>query len=199
MRPQYKHVTIEKLTAGVLIAWPVRTIGYHAICEAKLTVEIRPVPEADWTDADRASKLKPSYLTVADPDGRNELHYWVRGGHVFSLLPEHYSVCARCGQLSPCAEQVIESELLLHRHALENKCCVCHQRLGARRGELLAQTPGGPVVQRYHTTKGTKCRRAYTLAAARDPEALERLRAEDEGRPYTPLRVPRTDDGVTSC
>lgn len=199
MRSDYKHAAIENLAAGVLIAWPIRHIGYSAICEVKLTVEIRSVPEADWTDDDRVASLKPSYLTITDPDGRNKAHYWVPGGHVFSLLPEHYSVCARCGQLTPCAEQVIEAELFFSRHAMENKCCVCHKRLGLRRGELLAQTPDGPVVQRYHTTKGTKCRRAFTLAAARDPEALERLRAEDEGRPYTPLRVPRSDDGVASC
>lgn len=198
MRSNYKHVAVEKLTAGVLIAWPVRQIGYHQICEPKLTVEVRPAPEADWTNDDRVARAKPSYVTVTDPDGRNETHYWVSGGHVFSVLPEHYPVCAHCGQLSPCAEQTIEAELFLHRHAQENKCCVCHKRLGNRRGELLVETPDGPVVQRYHTVKGTKCRRAFTLAAARDPEALERLRAEDEGRPYTPLRVPRSEGGVSS-
>lgn len=199
MRTQYKHATIEMLTAGVLIAWRVRYIGSHAICVAKLTTEIRPVPEVDWTDDDRITELKPRYLTLTDSDGRNEAHYRVPGGYIFTLLPEHYSVCARCGQLAPCEEQTIESELFLQRHAMENKCCVCNKRLGNRRGELLVQTPDGPVVQRFHTVKGTTCRRAFTLAAARDPEALERLRAEDEGRPYTPLRVPRSDDGVTSC
>jgi hypothetical protein len=198
VRSQYKHITVEKLAAGTLIAWPIRHIGYSTICEAKLAVEIRPVPEADWTNDDRVARQKPSYITITDPDGRNEAHFWVAGGHVFSLLPEHYGVCAHCGQLWPCVEQVIESELLLQRHAMENKCCVCNKRLGNRRGELLAQTPDGPVVQRYHTVKGSKCRRAFTLAAARDPEALERLRAEDEGRPYTPLRVPRTEGGASS-
>ena len=190
MREFRQPVATSQIEPGSLIAWPVRRVGYHQIHEPKLVVEVRPVPEADWTSDDRAAATKPLYLTVADPDGRNELHYWVGGESHFSVLGEHYDVCARCGQLSPCLDRIIESETLFQRHALENQCCVCRRHLGWRRGEVTVQTPDGPTVQRYHTVKGSPCRRAYTLAVARDSEALARLRAEDEGRPYFPAKNP---------
>lgn len=190
MRSNLKPVPVEQLKPGTPISWRIRHIGYSEICVPKLAVEVRLVPEADWTDEERIARRKPSYLTITDLDGKHEAHYRVPGGYAFGMLGEHYSVCARCGQLAPCEEQVLDSEMLLQRHTMENQCCVCQKRLGSRRGEVVVQTPDGPTVQRYHTTKRSRCRRAYTLAIARDPEALERLRAEDEGRPYFPAKKP---------
>jgi len=183
-----KSAAVEDLQPGTAISWCIRRISYAEICVPKLVVEVRPVPEVDWTNDERSAPLKPSYLTITDLNGRGEAHYHVTGKHRFGLLGEHYNVCAKCGQLTPCEEQVLDSETLMHRLAMDEQCCVCQKRLGWRRAEVTVQTPDGPAVQRYHTVKGTRCRRAYTLAIARDPEALARLRAEDEGLPYTPAK-----------
>lgn len=196
----YGRREVETLLPGRLIAWPIDNIDRHDIAVPKRVVEVREVPEVDRSDEDRQIVRSPHYLRITDPDGRNEEHYKVPGNHWgFEPLGEHYGICAACGQINPCRDQLIDKAVELQRHALDNRCCVCHKVLGWRIGELLVQTPDGPVVQRFHTVKGSKCRRAFTLAAARDPEALDRLRAEDEGRPYTPLRVPRSNGGVTSC
>lgn len=190
---------VETLSPGDVIAWPIDRLDHHDISVPKRVVEVREVPEVDRTDADRLHARPPHYLTITGLDGGEREHYEVAGNDWgFTVMGEHFGICATCGQINPCRDQLIDRAVKMQQYAMENKCCVCHKPLGWRIGELLVDTPEGQVVQRYHTVKGSKCRRAYTLAAARDPEALERLRAEDEGRPYTPLKKPQADGGVTS-
>jgi len=48
------------------------------------------------------------------PDGRHEakgLHRLVRAHYRLHVLPEHYAVCHRCGDLPPCREAVVDRQV----------------------------------------------------------------------------------------
>lgn len=97
------------------------------------------------------------------------------------LLTEHFPRCAQCGGLWPCRDELIDAEARAAAEALNARCVVCGDRWGTRMAEVKTETPDGVAVQRYHTRKGSTCRRAYLKVVANDPIALAELQREDAG------------------
>jgi hypothetical protein len=152
--------------AGAIIAFE------HA---AWRVVEVNPVPEDLWTDADHRAvkavkRYKPSstrpvpVMVVVRPvhlgddvrDRRRDKHLRHRDGvrwYIFSS--EHYPVCGKCHEPLPCREQLAEREAdiaikRMNRYTLPGVCPSCEDpvtiRTKVRTFDENLEMPGGPPV-----------------------------------------------------
>lgn len=171
----------KDLQPGDLIALDFEHIGIRTIRKALIVVDVQPTPEIDAPD-DRGYV----YLHAQPTSGTATKHYRLPAAHRVTLLAEHHPVCAHCGGLWPCRPAAIDETADSETRHVAMACVVCGKTGGDRWAEIRVETPEGVTTARYHTRKGSPCRKAYLRAAAKDPEALERLRAEDNGLPYRP-------------
>lgn len=91
---------------------------------------------ADWERHGRGDKpdratwrgrpVMVQVVPVADPKAK-PVHLRAPGSHQWPVLPEHYSVCAACGELPPCRHELAEQEA---------------DRVAARADVLMAIPPG---------------------------------------------------------
>ncbi|WP_435109792.1 hypothetical protein [Nocardiopsis synnemataformans] len=139
-------------------------------------LEVRRVPLADWKPEDHERLRRkadgqdpeewpdaPHYLIVRQVGSHQRTHWRTRARKsAWHLLPEHYAVCHRCGDVAPCREVLDEQvaaralERLARMEAILPGCCWgCGQPVTKRQktirfeGENL-DLPGGQEVV-FHT------------------------------------------------
>lgn len=134
------RTTYSRPDAGTLIAYD---RAPHRVIEA------RDVPAIDWPDEYRDAWVTsgmpdpwwraPYYLILQPHPHGKRRHLLVPGERRLALLPEHYAVCAVCGELSPCreitsqrsAEQVMERVEKLTR-IMPGCCWGCGEPITSR-------------------------------------------------------------------
>ena len=170
MSRQYLIINACDAQPGQLIAWTTERIGNYDLARAFLVVAV--------TRADNGSDRLEMQDAVTGQQVRTDP---CTGRIGVQVLSEHYPTCSQCGCLWPCRDALIESATREAAEDLNDCCVVCGSRWGDRMAEVRTETPDGVVVSRYHTRKGSACRRAYLKVVADDPIALEELRREDKG------------------
>lgn len=113
----------------------------------------RPQPvKAEWWD-------RPVVVVLQPERGGAEDHRIVQASRVWDVLPEHYAVCASCGELPPCREEEIEQETAsrmmetLRLMAIRPGACMgCGETIGGR--QKLVSFPG-PNLWRPDLPDGT--------------------------------------------
>lgn len=103
-RAPYRIVEIREMPFDL---WPAPYAeGWKAKFDAwasQATEEPAPDP-GTWRD-------RPINL-VLDPDqGGKARHIAARASYVWDVLPEHYAVCAQCGELPPCREEELDRQV----------------------------------------------------------------------------------------
>lgn len=114
-----------QLAPGVLVIWerqPWRVIAvderpddlwgekYEAEFAHHLKVwESRQLDDRPERSTWRGRPIAVQIVPVADPKA-DPLHLIGPGNHQWDVLPEHYSVCAACGELPPCRHELAEQE-----------------------------------------------------------------------------------------
>lgn len=117
-RPDYTH-SVQRPTVGDLMPYD------H---KAWRVIEVRDIPEGDWTDEERTQltsrtpeyqvknrpfvvTVRPIRITGNDPRARD--HDRMLGyprnsyGHIWDVYrDEHYPICNLCGEPTPCREQL---------------------------------------------------------------------------------------------
>jgi hypothetical protein len=141
----HRPTEIGKIPIGSLIAFdyrPHRLIEVHErafdlwppAIQAEFERESRSGPESWWARVQ----------TIAlQPDGRpgaKASHRLVRAHCRLHVLPEHYAVCHRCGELPPCREQVMDRQVA-------EATAVMDQAMALRPGDCHAC--GKPVTGRH--------------------------------------------------
>jgi hypothetical protein len=151
--------------------------------------DVTVVPQDQWTEAEWASALeiderhrdgmylrafpypRPTFVTAepyrpgpdADPDAGERWLRWrlFKRNNLARYPDEHYPVCARCGEPSPCREVMAGREAKraaerMGRFEAEGFCPACRQPVSAREGSETftwnLEIPGGPPVT-FHTRK----------------------------------------------
>jgi hypothetical protein len=109
-------LTTKRLEPGMLIAWENQPYRVIEIAERALV---------DWDDRfhepwEKSGRPDPAtwqyrpYALVIQHDretGAEPRHRISRADRTWTVLPEHYSVCARCGEIPPCRENLIVNEM----------------------------------------------------------------------------------------
>lgn len=115
------------------------------------------------------------------PSGKREHRGIPPGsGLLIDVIGEHHAVCSVCSQLWPCAHHRQDTEARAYAHRLAAACEVCGRSDGWRWATLRRELGNGEVSEeRFHTRKGSQCRRAYLRLITGDDRALEDLRRED--------------------
>lgn len=191
-------ILVEEVQPGDLIAVPLSQQDRYGSAERWLVVSARVLDRHDWSEEDttrhdeatQAGQMidligpsTPTILEVMPPDGQGEpeeLLFGCRlGGWTVHLLADHHPVCAQCGELWPCRHVHAAREARRFAGRMRMTCVCCGKQVASRYGQVVTQTPHGPVAALYCTRKGTRCRRAYIRAIGNDEKALAELRAED--------------------
>ncbi len=133
-------------------------------------VEVRPIPEVDWNDDERARvqgikpehqwKYWPQVVSLRPVAGGKVVHLGYRGRHIptkpWHVYPdEHYPVCGKCGEPTPCLEREAthnasrEAERMA-RYEVEDVCPACqgvitNRQRSVRFTENLVVPLGPPV------------------------------------------------------
>lgn len=116
--PRGTRSTFGDPDVGALIAWN------HAVWRV---VEVRPVPEDQWTDDERRTVaitmersrhkaipktvvVRPVHITSDDPRARrHDVHLRPSSHYMWEVYPdEHYPICASCHEPLPCREKSAE-------------------------------------------------------------------------------------------
>jgi hypothetical protein len=161
----------HELEPGDLIEWR------H---QAARVVEVRLVPEADWTDEDR-SRLnrfgpRPFYLALRIVGEQRDRHYRYSAGlsRLLRVLPEHYSVCSVDGELMPCAHTRQERIIVEAMERLERTCAHCQRVIEPGHMTIRVRTTGAnglPIAEvSYHGAKRWRHCRAAGIAALQEQE-----------------------------
>jgi hypothetical protein len=162
---------------GALIAWrhqAWRVIAVHDRAEVDWTGEDRAVlaalkPEFRDRARPRTVIVRPAAITIDDPRARDSDVSIACGGaryHVpFSVYPnEHYPVCARCGEPTPCRESMSEqlaAEAMQKssRYELTGVCPGCSEPVTTRQQAITFPenivVPFGPPVT-FHLRRGCR-------------------------------------------
>lgn len=161
---------------GALVAWN------HA---AWRVVETKPVPETEWTDAQRHEVavcredrrwrhipvtvvVRPVRITSDDPRARDhDIHLRPRNSYTtWHVYPdEHYPICASCLEPLPCreksAERIAEREINhMSRYETPGVCPACEEVVSARQKAHTFQQNlhvlGGPPVTFHVGRRGCR-------------------------------------------
>lgn len=148
--------------------WPYEHVVYRII-------EVKPVPESDWTDKEReyvASTVpayrqtvlpgyiavRPASITSGDVRDRDHDRHFRFGGRYMRLDvydDEHYPICAQCLEPLPCRDQMAErvsTEAITHmtRYETAGICPACEEVVSRRQQSQTwpdnAVIPQGPPV-----------------------------------------------------
>jgi hypothetical protein len=166
----------DQLQPGQLVHWEPRYDGHP---RDKLD------PGEIWTVVDR--RTADDGATVVQfqrPNGKRE-HRAITGPGVLLIgtVGEHHAVCCVCSQPWPCGHYRRDREADAYARRLNDACVVCGQTDGVRWGTVRRELGNGEVSEeRYHTRKGSQCRRAYLRLIAGDERALTALRFDDACR-----------------
>lgn len=191
MSHHYTRTYLHKLEPGQLVAIPRDHRRPFEGDDAWIVVSVTERAEVDWDEgvAEQMTGMggtpqPPMVLELAPLDGgRKHLHLAysaTQSGHRVKVLDEHYPKCSNCGGLWPCREVSAADTAERYRWAMDDACAHCGRGVsGSREGQIRTETPDGVVTTKYHTRKGSPCRRAYLAAVEGDPIALTALRRED--------------------
>lgn len=103
-RAPYRIVEIREKPDDL---WPEK---YEAAWKAEFdewarTPTDKPAPQrSTW-------RHRPVNVVVVPDGGGTEEHRVGPASYVFDVLPEHYAVCVRCGELPPCREEEVDREV----------------------------------------------------------------------------------------
>lgn len=187
----YAFTYLHELRPGQLVAVPRDHRRPFEGDDAWIVVSIRARDEVDWDEgvadwfhASWGTPQPPMVLELAPLDGgrqhRHLAYQASQSGHRVKVLDEHYPKCSGCGDMWPCRHVSNERVVEESRLAMDNACAHCGNSVnGAREGQVRTETPSGVVTAKYHTRKGSPCRRAYLAAVAGDPIAVAALERED--------------------
>lgn len=181
--------------SGTNRAWTPPEVGSLIALEHAVwrVIEIRYVPEVDWTDldrrraADRNAKplvvaLRPASLVGDDPKLRSrDVHLRGSTRSRWDVYPgEHYPVCGKCAEPLPCREQMADrmvdaATARMDQYSTSGVCPACSEPITSRQKTITfadnTEIPGGPPVM-FHARRG--CRFSATQYeekwAAADPE-----------------------------
>lgn len=162
---------------GQLIAWR------HSVWRV---VEINPVPEVDWTDAEGKRMaaylpqfrtqyapyhviVRPVAITGDDPRARDRdvhLRRTAGGSRAFDVYPnEHYPVCSQCQEPVPCREEMArkgaeDGMRKMNRYAMSGVCPACEEPITSRQRALITFDENlelpGGPPVTYHLRQGCK-------------------------------------------
>lgn len=161
----------ERLKPGMLIAWqdrrPRRVVKVYDRHPQDWDEDVR----AEW---ERAGMPDPwqfapysfGVVAVDDPKAKPE-HYGARPwvGWRPLVLPEHYAVCCRCGELAPCSELENEARIAESMGRVETlaaimpgQCWSCREPFTIRQKHVTfpgpnVVLPGGPPAE-FHARRG---------------------------------------------
>lgn len=187
----YSLTYLHELRPGQLVAIPRNHRRPFEGDDAWIVVSVKVRDEVDWDEGVaewfvtlHGTPQPPTVLELAPLDGgRQHLHLAYRAaqsGHRVKVLEEHYPKCSSCGDMWPCRHVSNERVVQESRWAMDAACAHCGKSVsGSREGQIRTETPDGVVTTKYHTRKGSPCRRAYLAAVEGDPIALSALRRED--------------------
>ncbi|TIH33693.1 hypothetical protein [Subtercola vilae] len=120
----------DKLAEGGLVAYDFKAWRVIEIRpmddESRISVRLRPVAD-DWTAL-----------------GRNDIHLSAGKYHQFDRLPEHYSVCVKCGDIQPCREVTAERDAAeamerAERYDVFLRCPACLETVTPRQKQISFQ------------------------------------------------------------
>lgn len=162
-REDYTSITYVEVGALVAYEWA-----------AYVVVDKRPLPEeqwpANWIENRQANRQAWAYETqawaitlrpqanVIKMDKRADVRRACLRRSYWRVLPEHYSVCAKCGDLQPCREEVQAAQAAramkeMVRFEMAGICPACQKPVSSRQRSLTFPdnlfVPAGPPVT-YH-------------------------------------------------
>lgn len=124
----YRPYRLTEVRERAFDLWPENIQAEHARMGS-------PDPETWWARV-QTIRLQPD----GQASGTKDLHRLVRANYRLHVLPEHYAVCHRCGDLPPCRETVMD-------RLVAEATTVMEQALALRPGDCHAC--GKPVTIRH--------------------------------------------------
>lgn len=178
--PTYgKPPKVGDLVANDYRAWRVTAVSVN---DEQLTLRVRPDYDLKGDEYEITASSRQSW----------------------DILPEHYSICARCNELQPCREQTAEYVAGVEantatRYETAGICPACLEVTTARQATITfdenTMTPLGPPVTFHLRSKCLRSAIAYDKSWAkqlnRTPKLEESLTCEGS--------LHRHRDGVTTC
>lgn len=153
------------LTPGIRVRWPADTIDGQTVYTPATVISVEDAPGGMTVRVELVNGMRGTGKALS-----------TRG---WQVLTEHHPVCASCGGLWPCRDQTIANVARRHAQSLDWGCVICRKPIRNRVGTVRHHTPDGLTFSRYHTNKGSRCRRAYEQAIAGDLNAYAALQRED--------------------